>query len=142
MKNCICWWFPVKNFGSKSHCKNTKTMAISLFLDRQKRWQLHSHYHRKSFYAKLEWIFSVFEYWLSWEYDIFEHDHLNKSLGASDYCRPEAIVDVVELLSSFSLRFYPLWQLKTDWYCSCILSVLQIRGWHYTKSEVFHWGLF
>ena len=29
---------------------------------------------------------------------IFEHGRLNKSLGASDYCRPEPIVGVVEFL--------------------------------------------
>ena len=38
MKNCVYWWFTVKNFGSKCHCKKTTVMAILLFIDRKESY--------------------------------------------------------------------------------------------------------
>ena len=58
----------------------------------------HLYYHRKSFFTRLGWIFLMFESRLSWDCCIFKHCLSTKSSGASNYCRHEANVRVLESL--------------------------------------------
>ena len=98
MKNCFYWWFTVKNFGRKCHHKNkTKHSYGHLVVSGQgRKLPPHLHYHGKRFYARLAWIFSMFESRLSWHCYMFDHGCSNKSFGTSEYCRREAILRVLE----------------------------------------------
>ena len=121
MKNCVYWWFTVKNFSRKCHRKQTTITASLLF------FTITFALWREKFLYKA-WV-NFHDVWVKVKLGmshIWTQSFKQKS-------RNQWLLAVVEqlyvFLSHFFVRFYSLLTIQDDWWCSCVPSDFWIRNW-------------